>query len=198
MLGPAIAVAWTLTAFPRPLALRAGVVAAIVGLAILSIRQGAFWKDDFSLFEHAAAVNPKSFLAYNNLGNAYYREMNALLAADNFRGAIDARPDYFLAHSNLAAALHELGRLDESTRELQISIKLQREKPWRLRTSWVVDLNHLGQNLLDSGQPSQAAAALRESLAARPDQSDIIALLARADTATSQPASRPASSSVAP
>ena len=152
MLGPAIAVAGVLTARPNSLALRLGVAAAISAMAILSIRQGAFWKDDISLERHAVAVNPNSFLAWNNLGNAYYRQQDAPLAAEMFRHAITAKPDYAIAHSNLAAALHQLGELTESNDELRHSIALQRSLAPRLRTSLVTDLNHLAQNLLDARQ----------------------------------------------
>jgi hypothetical protein len=180
MLGPAIAVAWVLTAWPDLATLRVGVIAAICVLGILSIRQGGFWQDDFSLMEHTAAVNPRSFVAFNNLGNAYYAQSNPARAAEMFRRAIEARSDYSMAHSNLAAALRQLGQLDESTAELKRSIALQRPLDPRLRQSWVQDLNHLGQNLLEQGKPASAAAALRESLDAKPNQPQTIDMLARA------------------
>lgn len=183
MLGPAIAAAWLLNEWPDTPALRAGAVAALVAMAILCIRQGGFWKDDFSLMEHTAAVNPRSFLAFNNLGNAYYAQANPARAAEMFRRAIDAKDDYSLAHSNLAAALRQLGQLDESTAELERSIALQRARDPRLRQSWVQDLNHLGQNMLEQGKPAAAAAALRESLDAQPNQAETIEMLAQAQSA---------------
>jgi protein O-mannosyl-transferase len=181
MLGPAMAVGWLLTAFPRARALRIGVVAAIVGWSILSVRQGGFWKDDFSLFGHTISVNPGSFASYSNIGYAYYREGDDRLAVESYRKCIAIKPEDFVAHSSLAAALRELGHLDEATQELQRSIALQRRQPDSLRYIWVEDLNHLGRNLLEAGKAAEAAAALRESLAANPDQPDVIPMLARAD-----------------
>jgi tetratricopeptide (TPR) repeat protein len=181
MLGPAVAVAWILTEFHQPL-LRGISVVAIASLAILCFHQGAFWEDDFALLEHAAQVNPRSFVAYNDLGNAYERELNPTMAASMFRLSVQAKPNYYLAHSNLAAALHQLGQINESILELRRSIALQRLQIPKLRQTWVVDLNRLALNLLEVGKPQQAAASLRESLESNPNQPDTIALLAHAES----------------
>jgi predicted Zn-dependent protease len=122
--------------------------------------------------------------------------MNMPLAAGMFRRAIAARSDYGLSHSNLAAALHQLGQLDESTLELQRSIALQRLQVPRLRQTWVLDLNRLGQSLMESGKPQEAAAALTESLSAKPDQPDTVAILKLAEAQMRSAATTRASSSV--
>jgi protein O-mannosyl-transferase len=177
MLGPAIAIGWALTAYATSPAIRVGVVGVIALLGVLSFRQGAVWKDDFSLNRHAVEVNPNSFLGYNNLGNAYHRQRQSLLASDMFRCAIAVKPDFPIAHSNLAATLHDLDELDGATAELRQSIALQRARPARLRQTWTTDLNRLGQILMECGNPSQAVAPLRESLAAQPDQAQTAQLL---------------------
>jgi hypothetical protein len=177
MLGPAIAVAWFLHTFPGAAGLRFTAATLISALAILTVRQGAFWKDDLSLFNHALAINPKSFTAYKILGDDYDRQGNLPLAVAMLRDATAARHDFFPAYSDLGFALRQMGRLDESTRALQKSVDLQRTQPPHLRGTWVKDQNQLAQNLLEAGKPDQAAAALNESLQAQPDQPDVIALL---------------------
>jgi tetratricopeptide (TPR) repeat protein len=198
MLGPAIAAAWVLTVYPCSVLLRSGIVIAIAGWAAMSVHQGGFWKDDFSLLQHTIAVNPNSFLAYNNLGNAYDRQHDAALAAEMFRRAVTTKPDYAMAHSNLGAALHQLGDLDGATSELQRSIAIQRSLPPRLRQTWTTDLNRLGQIFLESGRSSQAVLPFQESLAANSDQPDIVAMLAQIQSRAAHPASTRASSSVTP
>jgi protein O-mannosyl-transferase len=182
MAGPAIAVAWALMLFPSSTVLRRVVIAAITAGAFLSIRQAGFWKDDYSLFGRAIAVNPQSYLSYNNMGFAYYLDASDRLAVEMYRRAITIKPDYSLARSNLAAALRELGHLDDATHQLRLAIALERQQSMELRQTWAQDLAHLGRNLLDLGQPAKAVAALKESLAARPDQPEAIALLARAES----------------
>jgi hypothetical protein len=187
MLGPAIAAAWAITQL-RPAAIaRACIVTVLLVLAVLSIRQGGFWTDDAALFEHAIAVNPSSSIAYNNLGNDAYNEMNYPRAAELFGKSIAVNPDGVLAHSNLAAAFFRMGKIDESIRELRSSIALQRKQPPNLRIRWITDLNHLGQCLLDTGDPQDAADTLRQSLDAAPDQPDIAALLSRAQAGSLVP-----------
>jgi protein O-mannosyl-transferase len=197
MLGPALAVAWVLTKYPRAVALQGAVVLILIGWAVLSIRQGAVWKNDVSLLQRTIAVNPRSFAAYSNLGNDYGRSRNVPAAADMFRRAIAIDPQFALAHSNLAAALHLLGQRDQSIIELQRSIEIQRKEPLRLRASWTTDLNRLSETFLDMRHPLQASAALRESLAANPNQPDAIAMLARAEAAIPRPGTGTVPSSAA-
>jgi protein O-mannosyl-transferase len=190
MLGPATAVGWVITKIPAKAIARIFIALALLGLAISSIRQGGFWTDDAALFEHTLAVNPNSSVAFNNLGNDAYNEANYPGAADFFRRSIAVNYDGVLAHSNLAAALYSMGKSEESIRELQISLALQAKHPPRLRTNWVTDLNRLGQCLLETGNPQDAAAAFRESLAANPDQPGIPRLLSRAGSGESHAATQ--------
>jgi hypothetical protein len=196
MLGPAMAIAWTLDAFPTALLMRGVIVTALLAASILSFRQGGFWKDDFSLFEHVIELNPNSFLAYNDLGNAYDRESNASAAAADFQLAIAIKPDYAIAHSNLAAALHQMGRLDATAAELQSSISIQQSQPPGLRKTLLADLNRLGQDFLEEGQPARAAEPLRQSLKLNPDQPDVISMLNLAESRMIHPTTSTIPSSV--
>jgi protein O-mannosyl-transferase len=197
MLGPAVALAWILTKFSGAASLRSGVIIAIAILALLTIRQCGFWTNDRSLFERTISMNPKSFMAYNNLGNHYFRESNLPLAVDMYRRAIGAKFNYSVPHSNLAIALHQMGDLEGSTKEFEQSIALQRPLFHRLRQTWVFDYNNLATNLLEAGKPSEAAAAFRESLAAQPDQPDVIASLNRTKEMLQQPATTASSAPAA-
>jgi tetratricopeptide (TPR) repeat protein len=70
MLAPALALAWMLTRLPQR-GMIAAAVGAIVVLGAMSVRQAGTWRDNESLYDRAIAVNPDSFLAYNNLASAY-------------------------------------------------------------------------------------------------------------------------------
>ena len=79
MLGPAMALAWVIERFGnRNVKIAAG--AALAVLALLSVWQEAVWENDQTLFRHTIAVNPDSFLSYNNLGTALGREADWDLA----------------------------------------------------------------------------------------------------------------------
>ena len=82
MLGPALALACVITHLPQR-AVMGGAVGALVVLAALSVKQAGTWKDDEALYAQAIAVNPNSFMAYNNLGSAYTHAADvAMVGAD--------------------------------------------------------------------------------------------------------------------
>jgi hypothetical protein len=64
MLGAAIGVAGWCEAQPK---LRPIVIALVAILAARSLLQTRVWADSRTLFAHAVAVNPESFVAYNTL-----------------------------------------------------------------------------------------------------------------------------------
>ena len=194
MLGPAIAVAWVLTQFRSNVLLARLAIVAIVVWSLMSIRQGGFWSDNFTLYEHTIAVNPRSFLSYNNLGNAYLDASNFQMAASLYRKCIAVNPKMVQPYANLGVALRWLHQLDESSVELRVSIAMQRSLPLTMRPSWVIALNMLGRNLMESGKPVEAISPLQESLAAKPDQPDITALLAMAEAGKAGPVTSQATS----
>jgi tetratricopeptide (TPR) repeat protein len=188
MLGPAIIVAWVLTTFPRNVLLPRAAIAAIIVWSLLSIRQGGFWIDNFALYQHTVAVNPRSFLGYNNLGNAYSDESDFEMAASLYRKSIAANATYPLPYGNLGAALRSMHRLDESTIELQRSIALVRSLQPGLLPASVITFNLLGRDFIDMGEPQDAISPLQESLAMKSDQPEIAALLAIAEAGKARPA----------
>jgi tetratricopeptide (TPR) repeat protein len=68
MLGPALACAWLVARYP---VMRAPALAVIGLLGIATIFQCRYWQDPQALYARTRAVNPQSFMAYNNLGDAY-------------------------------------------------------------------------------------------------------------------------------
>ena len=77
-------------------------VAVLVSLAIVSHRQVAVWRSDDALFRHALSVNPRSHIAWNNLGQNLVRRGDRVGAEAAFRRAVDIAP-------NTAHALYNLG-----------------------------------------------------------------------------------------
>jgi tetratricopeptide (TPR) repeat protein len=104
MLGPAMALAWTLTALPATAMLRGGTIAALVGLAILSVHQGAFWHDGTSLFEHTLVVNDRSALACAQLASISLDAGNAIDAQEWAARAIERNPDWALPYATFGLA----------------------------------------------------------------------------------------------
>jgi hypothetical protein len=122
-----------------------GAAAGVIGaLAVLTVMQGWYWREDLSLFRHTIAVNPQSFVAWNNVGIAleamgdeargqrkegeatrYYDE-----AADSYARSAEIRPTFVLALENRAIALSKMGRNDEAGGQIFSIISEDRDRDW--------------------------------------------------------------------
>ncbi len=92
-----------------------GVGAAV--LAALLVRtwwQVPIWHDGVRLWSHTLAHNPTAPPAHNNLGIALGRRGELAAALASYQRAADLDRHFWLARSNVAFALRDLGRTDES------------------------------------------------------------------------------------
>jgi protein O-mannosyl-transferase len=81
----------------------------LVLLAALAAGQSLVWRDTKSLFEHAIAHAPSpSYVAYNNVANAYRGEKNYDKAVEYFNKSIEIRP-HPKTYSNLGATYRRMG-----------------------------------------------------------------------------------------
>jgi len=159
MFGPALALAWLLSVHPW-LPLRFCTAAILIVLIALTIRQGAYWQNDITLFAHDTQVNPNSYVGFINLGGAYQRMDDPRRALAAFREAVRANPEYALCWSDLAASLSGAGEIDEAIASAQRSIDLQIRNP-NLRLSWSQDNRLLGHLLLEKDKFAQAIPYLQ-------------------------------------
>ncbi|PWU15840.1 MAG: hypothetical protein C5B50_14780 [Verrucomicrobia bacterium] len=124
-------------------------VAALSVCCVLSRGQVQVWHDTFRLYGHAIAVTRDNALAHQNLAaelnqkavsfrlllpktlapaeQARLRSQISQLEDDairEYQAAVDADPDYALAHGNLGLALFRKGRLNESIYHSEQAVKL--------------------------------------------------------------------------
>ncbi len=88
--------------------------AILLALVPLAWRQIGFWRNDLTLFERTAVVDPGSYLAQYNLGAALAAASRADEAARRYEAALRLRPDYPEALNNLGTILATQGRLPEA------------------------------------------------------------------------------------
>ena len=189
MLGVALAVAWLLTQM-RGRAARIFVLVAIVAVAARSILHTQVWHDDFTLFRNAIYVNPRSFVARNNLAHAYKLYGRLDEAETVLREAIDLKPDYWEARQNLADILFMTGRAPEGIEQVKESIAIKWKLPAVLGVDVVEDHVKLGDTLLSLGWYADAAEQYRIALHHRPLHATARQKLheATAKAATTEPA----------
>lgn len=112
LVGVAVALLWSL---PTPETARAGRAWAVSGsfllllLGSLSFRQARFWRDDGSLFGHALAVAPRSYLAWLNVGMEHLKEGRPAAAEVHFLRALELEPRCTEAKVNLGILRLERG-----------------------------------------------------------------------------------------
>jgi len=120
MLGPALAVAWTVERYDRPVVLGAVAVALIVFGAI-SHHQTRYWKNSRTLFEHVLNVNRRSVTANLELGNLVAnRDREA--AARYYRAAVAIDPEHPGANGSLGTILLAGGEIREAIQHLRASL----------------------------------------------------------------------------
>lgn len=150
MLGPAVAATWLLARAGRVGRVVAGV--ALVALALLSIRQAGVWRDSETLFRHAAAVNPRSFAAHNNLGTLASQQGRYADAERHFRTAVQLAPTGLQAMKNLREVLIVQDRPAEALEWLRAETRLRQSLPYLAAGPYWNDPNHLGVLLLLRGR----------------------------------------------
>lgn len=115
MLGLALGVAFACRRL-RP-ATRAVAVASIVTvLFALSLAQAGHWKDDATLAAQTFAVNPRSFMAHNNLGQLLEERGRLEESLSHYRAALEADPGDGNALNNVGNVLYKQGRYDDAIR----------------------------------------------------------------------------------
>ena len=117
--------------------LRIGVFAAYTSLLVfLTITRIGDWKDSRTLWEDVVSKQPKSVVAWNNLGSVYNRisqsykdssdfanyEAYKIKAIECFDNGIDQKPDYTSAFYNRGFSNKDLGIFKKDTNLVKIAI----------------------------------------------------------------------------
>jgi tetratricopeptide (TPR) repeat protein len=162
MLGPVVAATWGIAdaCAGRRIA-RALPVAALgvsFALVVATRAQLATWRDDATLFAHAAAVTRDNAIAFSNWANALDADpvqQRALLER-----ALAIEPRLASAHYGMGRALARDGDVAGAEREYRLAL---RSDPNHARAH-----NNLGNLLLDSGRIDEAILHYRLALAREP------------------------------
>ncbi len=127
MLGPALALAWFLSGH-RSMLMRIIFVLILGTLGLRSVHQTQYWKNSYTFFKHALAVNSNSWLAHNNVGIAQQKTGELEEAIAHYNEALRLKPDYELAHNNLGVVLEKQGKLEEAIAHYNEALRLKPDK----------------------------------------------------------------------
>ena len=145
--------------------LAGGAAIFLLFFAGLTWRQTTYWKDSFTLFQHALKITPVNYIAENNLGQAYLDAGNSDLAYDYFLRATQEKPYFGLAHYNLGVILVGQKRRADARSEFELAIQYGQD-PTEVASAY----HNLGIVMLEEGQLVDARIALSEALRLVPDK----------------------------
>jgi hypothetical protein len=121
--GLFIAFAWLV---PKP---RYVAPPVIVMLAALCFVQVGHWRDTFTLFDHALAVDPQSYRARIILGKAHFTAGDLARSERDFRLAAELQPHHPEPHRLLGDLYRQAGRTDDAITAYEEALKRQRHDP---------------------------------------------------------------------
>jgi hypothetical protein len=194
--GAAVAGSWVMMRVPR----RAGFLGCAVVLGMLGLRsldQTRHWKDSRTLFEHAVAVNPRSYSGYQDLAvlASYQAELKAAgamihaergnpqasaqckqeateqqhRAEEMFAKALALKPGFPFALHSRATFHARFGRHDKAIADLRALVAEFPTLRAVEREQLIEDYSFLGWEYLVTRQPQRAAEAFDQMLLARPN-----------------------------
>jgi tetratricopeptide (TPR) repeat protein len=171
LLGLALGVALLCERVPKEMQ---WVIALVLGagLGTLASKQAETWRSNEALFARVLAINPNSWKAEGNLGQAARHAKRLDEAVAHYRRAIELGPERWLIHQNLGMALGEQAKYVESEAELARALEL---KPDNVGAAAM-----LGSVRLQLGKFADAEAPLRQVAAAEPGRGDVHELLGTA------------------
>jgi Tfp pilus assembly protein PilF len=97
----------------------AGAGVALLGCVVLTWVQVGHWHDSFTLWRHALAVTGPNADAHSGLGAAYRDNGDLSRAVEEFRKAVEAKPSFVHARTNLGWCLFSLRKYDEARDEFE-------------------------------------------------------------------------------
>jgi Tfp pilus assembly protein PilF len=144
-----------------------GFPAAVIVLTLSwgTRRQLAYWDNGFDLWSHALEVNPKNFIAHDNLGDAYLRQGNPDQAFAHFQIAAQIMPRDPWSHANLGAYLQQHGQLPAAIAQYLTTLSLTRDQAMAALT-----YANLGSAYRDLGDESDSRKSFDAAIAINPNQ----------------------------
>lgn len=128
--------------------------------ASLTHVQARLWQTDQSLFSHVLALEPKSHVALNNMGNVERAQGNVEGAIMYYQRAISAKPDFIIAYRNAGSAFLAQKNFLRASQYYRHSLALSSENP--------LGYHGLGVVLLESKQYALSRRAFERAIALDP------------------------------
>ncbi|RII29155.1 MAG: hypothetical protein CXR31_04645 [Geobacter sp.] len=118
---PALALlaAWLLGRWSEK-AITIGFCSLLLILAVLSVRQNGFWRDEHTLWRHAVQVNPDSSYVQSGVADSYILTGDFVSAREHLQKALELNPFNVKAYIALGRVEEMLGNLKEALKNYEM------------------------------------------------------------------------------
>ena len=169
LIGVFVIIVWGLAEVPgtRHLpksGLAAAACLALVACLALTARQLRVWEDSVTLFENAAAVVPRNFIAHRNLGKVLVELGSYQEGIAHYKKALEYLPQYTEVYNDWGVALLKQNKHAEA---LPLFVKALDIKPANIEARV-----NLANSLALLGKPEEAAGHYREIIKIKPGFAD--------------------------
>lgn len=161
MLGPALGVGWLVRFCRGRTFLLVGMAIILILCGIRSSAQVRHWQNGVTFYRNALEVNPRSWLAANNLGVIFFDRNQLPEAGQLLEQSIAWKPDYSVALNNLGAVYGLQGRLLEAQRLFARALNLD--------PNYADAAANLGDIYLRRGDVVRAREYYQRALSVKPD-----------------------------
>ena len=127
--GISIMIAWGMPSLikseeiRKKILLPAGIIVTAI-MAILTWQQCSYWKNSFTLFNHAVQVTKDNFLGHTNLGIALFEKGNFTEAIEHYNEAIRLNRDYSYPYHSRGIIYRAQGQYQEAIEDFNSAIRI--------------------------------------------------------------------------
>lgn len=130
--------------------------AGLAGCLIATCVQTRTWRNSFTLYEHALALNPANYFAHNNYGVLLRDKGRYAEAIAHFKSALASKPNYSHAWYNIGVVLERVQNYVAAATNYQNAIKID--------SGYVPALVNMGNCYLLLNRPKDAVTPVQAAL----------------------------------
>ncbi len=136
-------------------------IACVLGLAARCVQYQGAWRDEVTLWQHAAATQPNAYYAWMKLGEVRRDAGDLANAVRAYRRMVETEPSLEVGH---AALFHALVLRDEQINHLPASAPMDLTRRFVVATRDAAQMHQLSQELISRGYDEAAAMSLDYAL----------------------------------
>lgn len=171
IVGLFICIAWGLDEIVQRtfLSKAVGTMIAVIGCIVFSLvarQQVSVWENSESLFRHAVNVTENNYSMHDKLADELRRQGRTQEAIEHYKQAIDKKPDFSEAHSDLGVMYQDRGEFQKAIAHYQQAIQAD--------SQFIEAYTNFGVALNALNRTAEAIRTLQRGLDLQPDHPETL------------------------